>query len=193
MVKAEILEKVARLHILGVADKELAGIAGIDENALKDLFATDEFMGILTKVNEEQFTHMEMVNRGWDGVEEVAVAKVLSHLQSGFADQDYALRAAVLSNKAERRGKSNLPTNQNHPLVIPGSIQSVLQLHMTYIQKLQIGLTVHERGDLQLAHKEVNFLSPQKAKELLRVEKKSDFEEDAKQVVMNLQSLFEPG
>lgn len=192
----QILEKLARLQVMGVADEEMCQIAGVAKDVLDGVFATSEFLEIAARIKGEQYVQMEQVNRGWDAVEEFAVAKVMETLSGGFADPDYALRAAVLANKANRRGKNGLGVHQNAPLVIQPGLQSVIQLHVNLVNKLQQNLEVTERTSRPaLQQKEVNCLNPAQAKSILQIEMKTDtqnaMEEQAEYAARSIAALMD--
>ena len=158
----EKMLKLARMVEQGVAEKELATIFGTTQESLSGVLASEGYVNALAHVQEESFSKQELLNNGWDGIEEFAMGTVLSHLQGPTPDPDYALRAAALANKAVRRGK-----HVNDPIVVQPNMQSVIQLNANYIGKLEQTFNVAERPPARIEKAETNMLSVQGVKKLL--------------------------
>lgn len=158
----EKMLKLARMVEQGIAEKELANIFGTSQEKLSVVLASQDYVDALAEVQTEAFDKQELLNQGWDGVEEFALSTVLGHLQGPTPDPDYALKAAALANKAIRRGK-----HINEPIVVQPNMQSVIQLNATYVGKLEQHFNVAERPAAKLEKAETNMLSVKGVKSLL--------------------------
>lgn len=158
----EKMLKLARMVEQGVAEKELAIIFNTSEASLVKVFGTQGYADALAHVSEEAFTRRDVLNRGWDGIEEHALGHVYAHLTGPVPDPDYALRAAMVANKAARRGK-----HINEPIAVQPNMQSVIQLNATYVGKLEQNFHVAPRPPAAMEKAETNMLSVQGVKTLL--------------------------
>lgn len=158
----EKMLKLARMIEQGIPEKELANIFGTSQESLSAVLASEGYVQALAHVQSESFDKQELLNKGWDGIEEHAMSTVLGHLQGPTPDPDYALKAAALANKATRRGK-----HINEPIVVQPNMQSVIQLNATYVGKLEQNFSVAERKPATLQMQETNMLSVKGVKSLL--------------------------
>jgi len=162
----ERMLKLARMVEQGVPEKELANLYGIEEAQLLEVLASTDYLSALAHIHEENFDKEDLLNKGWQGVEEFAVSTVLGHLQGPTPDPDYALRAAAVANKAIRRGK-----HVNEPIIMQPNMQSVIQLNVAYVNKLEQAFNVAERPPAMLEKTQTNMLSVKGVKSLLGVSK----------------------
>lgn len=157
-------EKLARMDHAGIAHIDIANAFGVSEGRISQIFATPEYKAALSSVQMQDFDKIDVLNRGWDSVEDLGVAKIIEVLQSPFVDEDYALKAAALANKALRRGKG-----LNNPLQVPSGQQTVVTLHATFVNQLQESFVVEPRKVEELAKKDTNILNVQGVKSLLNI------------------------
>lgn len=162
----ERMLKLARMVEQGVPEKELAGIFSVSGEQLSTVLASEPYLAAVAHVQNEAFDKRQLLNNGWDGIEEFALTTVLGYLQGPTPDPDYALKAAALANKAERRGK-----HVNEPIVVQPNMQSVIQLNAQYVGKLEQHFQVAERPPATIEKSETNMLSVQGVKSLLGVTK----------------------
>lgn len=148
------LEKLARMAHAGVGTKQLSNIVGLTESKLEVILKSDEFNAEIAKIESEAFENLSLMNQGWDGIEEKAMSQVLNHL-SNVPDPDYALKAAVVANKAQRRGTQH----QNAPIQIQPNLQTVIELNVDFVNQLQQSFSVSERQVKELPLKDTNMLS----------------------------------
>ncbi len=159
--------KLARMVEQGVPEAQIASIVGLTEDSLANVTKSADFQLAQAFVVEEMFEQQELVNRGWDGVEEFAVSSVLSHLQGPAPDPDYALKAAAVANKAIRHGKSR----GNRPIETVQNMQSVITLNATYVNKVQNNFQVSERVLEEMPRKQTDMLDVEGVKSMLGAEK----------------------
>lgn len=162
----ERMLKLARMVDQGVPEKELANIFGASEEQIAATLASVDYANALAHVREETYDKQELLNKGWDGVEEFAVSTVLGHLQGPTPDPDYALKAAMIANKAVRKGK-----HTNEPIIVQPNMQSVIQLNATYVNKLEQTFNIEKREVKTMELKQTNMLSVKGVKSLLGVTK----------------------
>lgn len=184
----EALNKMARMEHAGVPHKEIAAVFNLTEGRISQLFATPEFLIEIANVQNEDFEKTDMLNRGWDGVEEAALPHVIEHLQRPFCDEDYALKAAVMANKAQRRGK-----HVNNPIQVNAARQTIITLNAQFVNHLQTAFDVKERVVEELPKKATNMMSVTGVKKVLGIKKSTtvismsdkDLVEDAIEEVQN--------
>lgn len=131
-IKEQLLDKIARLTAMNVPTEQIAQACGITKGRVSQLTATEEFNEVLLQYYNEDFEQQDTLNRGWDAVEEEALGTVLETLQHN-PDPDFALRAATMANKAQRRGG----VNGNQPINGNASASAVINLNQVFVDKLQ--------------------------------------------------------
>jgi len=158
-LKDTLINRIAKLVTMNVSHRQIAAATGVNVNKISNIIANSkvvEKVQALTVANIEQ---NDLVNRGWDGVEEQAVATVLEQLEAR-PDAEYALKAAATANKAQRRGSDSA--------IIDGktSVTAVIELNSVFIEKLQmmaVGI-----GEINKESKRVNTLDVQQTETLFR-------------------------
>lgn len=159
------LEKMAELQYAGVSQVQIATVVGLSEGRVSQIMATAEYGKQVSEVEMANYEKMEQFNRGWDGVEDLAVATVLEHMQ-GVPDPDFALKAAVVANKAIRRGG-----NGNKPIQIQAGLQTVIELHANFVGQLQNNFNVAPRTTKDIERKSTNMLSVKGVHSMLGIAK----------------------
>lgn len=180
----EQLERLARMVVLGVAQDELCQIFGLSQTQFETITGTEEYQTVFGKIQLERYSQIDDANDGWNKIETTSLKKVQQHLES-FADPDYALRAAIMANKAVRRGNSV----GNKPIEVQPNLQTVIQLKVSYVQKVEGGLNVQPRAIENVPQKEVNFMPVKDVKSLLQ----SDESKLSRELDVALEGLFVTG
>ncbi len=164
------LEKLARMRSSGMTNVDIAQATGLSESRVSQIFETKEFLAIQEVIGAEQFEQQELVNSGWDSVEALGISKVVETLQAN-PDPDFALRAAVVANKATRRGNY-----KNNPIAQRAGVKAVIVLNNTFVERLRSNTTVLGETDKEKSaqslveqKKAVNFLSPNEVQDLLTI------------------------
>ena len=134
-LRAELIERVAKYATMLVPNEQIGRATGLSVGQLAKVMALPEYIEVLEQINTEQLEQHDTLNRGWDAVEDQAVAVVLQTLQAN-PDPDYALRAASLANKAVRRGAGANPLQGNTSAVANLSLPV---MYVQYLQQLSIG------------------------------------------------------
>lgn len=174
-LKQTLFDKIATMHVYEVPNSQIAKTLGIDEGHVLRIKDDPEYLAQYRELSFERFNQMATLNDGWDNVEALAVSKVIDAMQAN-PDPDFALRAAAMANKAQRRG-----TKHNRPLEGGRQAHAVISLRGTFINKLEmhrpnevIGVTMDaEEGplppeDAKLERKATNYMQPANIEGLLR-------------------------
>ena len=101
-LRDELLNRVARFLVMEAPTHQIAIATGLTEEKVSKLADTQLVKDKMASLQSEQLDQADKLRRGWDAVEEEALGTVLHTLQAN-PDPDYALRAAAVANKAERR------------------------------------------------------------------------------------------
>lgn len=131
-IKDEIFTRIAKLKGMEVPEHQIAAAVGLDEEKLAVILASEKYKAKFSELQLGKYDRHETLNEGWDTVEDDALATVLTYLKT-TNDPEYALKAAAMANKAQRRGAhANVPIN--------GGVQAaaVIQLNAVFVKKLQM-------------------------------------------------------
>lgn len=163
----EKMQKLARMELGGVPRKQTAMAMGVSEGRISQLIATEEYQEQAEAIAQAKFQENELVNKGWDSVEAMGLKNVVTALQND-PDPDFALRAAVVANKASRRGSQH----QNNPIAQAAGAKAVIHLNANFVDKLQQNtFNITERkNELAENQKDSNFLGARNVQELLQAE-----------------------
>lgn len=161
-------EKIAGMLAVGVPDVQIADVVGISVGRITQLKSDEQFQQILEKKLIERAKEVNELNEGWDAVEKRALEIVQTSLKSN-RNPDFALRAAMVANRATRRGG-----NGNVPLPTQMGERVLIQLKGTFVNRLQMLSASPEQVDNlqallqdQQKQKRVNLLPPGQVKKLL--------------------------
>lgn len=147
---------------MGVPHSQVAAATGLSEVEISEVSESPDFQQVLAEKASAQHTKYATLNDGWDMMENLSMNTVLTHLQMS-PDPDFALKAAVMANKAQRRGQYN-PGN-----VIPGQagVRAVINLSANFINQLQNNFKITQTKPSELVKKDSNFLAPKAVSSLL--------------------------
>ncbi len=126
----ELIERVAKLVSMNVPNRQIAAASGIHADKIAEIIKLPKVQEKIQILTVEQLEETEVVNQGWDTVESEAVGTVLEQLRA-VPDPDYALRAAAVANRAQRRGIVN------ETITGKTSAVAVIELSAVFIEKLQ--------------------------------------------------------
>lgn len=157
--------KLAKLAYNGASMQSMCAIFNLGEPELLQLMDMDNYKTALGEVTEAEFDFNSLVDKGWDGVEELAVTNVLLELKNN-PDSDFALRAAVAANKAVRsHGKKSF--RHNAPINVQNNMQAVIYVQPKFAERLQNDYIVQDKTGIKLDKKIINALNPNAVKHLL--------------------------
>lgn len=103
---AKLRRKAGVLAAFGLVDRAIADALLISLEQVSIIKETQEFRESCAKQTYERTQRLIDLEEGWDGIESAGVAQVLQHLQFS-SDPEYALRAALMANKASRRSPTS--------------------------------------------------------------------------------------
>ncbi len=127
-----LLRKIAKMELMGVPRQQIGDSISRSESFISQIVTGDaEYAQIAQQLSAEEFDKLDTLNSGWDSVESLAITQVITHLQQ-VPDPEFAVRAAAMANKAQRRGLFNKP-------ITPADGQHVarISLNATFVDKLQ--------------------------------------------------------
>ena len=170
------LEKIARMVLYDVPHTQIALAVGISESRVTQILETEEFKDLMQSIASERFDQDSSINDGWDHLEAIALKNILEKIQWN-GDPEFALKAAMMANKAQRRGQFN-----NRPLDERDGVRAVINLTAAFIDQLQNNTVVVNGSDevktplLKMARpdsekpeqKKQDFLPPEKLDNLFR-------------------------
>lgn len=169
------LTKIARMVAYDVPHTQIAAACGISESRVSQLLETDEFKEVLQILMAERFEQNKSINDGWDAIEATALNSILEKLQ-WMSDPDFALKAAMMANRAQRRGQFN-----NRPLDGRDGVRAVVHLKAQFIEKMQQNtvnvangngntenpvLQLQKRNGATAEQKREDFLPPEKIEKM---------------------------
>ena len=163
----DLFSRIAKMEAMGVANGDIARATGLSAGRITQIQSNDEYKLILTEASADNLERNIMMNKGWDSVEEQSLAIVVENLVS-VPDPDYALKAAALANKAQRRNAGNRTLEPGR-----GNF-AVINLNASFVEKVN---RLFEEGGgenggddgrtLELPKKDSDFLPPNAVEKLL--------------------------
>ncbi len=157
----EAIDRIAKMDFAGVSETQIATACNISSAKLSELQETEKYKIVLAEIAAESFDKADVLNGGWDMVENLAMNKVVDYLQRA-PDPDYALRAAAYANKAVRRGQHN-----NTPIAVQPGQQAIINVSLSFADKLQQAFVIKPEAAKNLKKKDDNFLPPKAVNALL--------------------------
>lgn len=172
-VDQERLEKIAHMEMLDIPRVQIASAIGVSEGRITQICDSAPYKEVALRLITENFEQQQTMNDGWDTIEAQALAVVLDRLKY-TKDADFALKAAIMSNKAHRRGSKG-----NRPIDAGLSPRAVINLSAHFVQKIQqINIQNNnavsgngQNGNKKvIEHKRVDIMSPDAVEKLLSIE-----------------------
>lgn len=161
------IERVVNMKLYGIDDNDICAACSIDSEQLVLLVASDEYKAKFADQTVEQFEEGKTLNDAWDSIEAQSLS-VINDVLKFSRDPEFALKAAVASNRATRRGAKN-----DHQIPANMGARAVINLSATFIDKLQANVNLNSRnGDVE--QKQQDFLDPKKLESLLGLNDKKD-------------------
>lgn len=179
IVDYKIMDKVVNLDAQGVANSQIAEAIGIDVSTIQEWQEREDYKVKLVAMKTASLEKDKHFDDQWDSVEKRAIEIVRDNLKHNL-DPHFALKAALLANKAIRRGRPG-----NTPLSGAGGPKAVITLNQVFIGRLQhppaaMGdltpkQTNHQNSLLNgTTTKVVDMLNPKEVEALLVYKKKTD-------------------
>jgi len=158
------LQKIAKMALANIPQNQISAVCGISESRLSQIMTSKEYQEAATVIAAKKFEEQQLLNNGWDSVEALGMKTVISTLKND-PDPDFALKAAVVANKAVRRGTFN-----NNPIdPHDAGVRAVIHLNPTFVDKLQQNFQINTEKSAQLAEnpKASDFMPAQSVHEML--------------------------
>lgn len=105
--EVKIRRKAGILAAFGLADKAIADTLFLSLEQIQAIKETLEFRESCSKQTQERAQRAIDLEEGWDSIESQGIAQVMQTLQFS-RDPEFALRAAVFANRAQRRAVSSI-------------------------------------------------------------------------------------
>jgi hypothetical protein len=162
------LQQLARYIAHGI-DSEKAGLAvGMSASRVQQLMDSDEtFKGLVEQNKEEIKLQYIDINAMYDAIEKKALQNLYAHTQWS-ADPDFNMRAAMLANRANRKGQDLI--HPNMPLNAAGADGTTLRISMSVhlVHKAQDG-ALQKNDVIDVEATEVNAATQQDMTEILGI------------------------
>lgn len=160
-----LFEKIINLKILEVTDKQICVACGLSEEELELVESDENYKIAFSSRITEELEEKQSLDNAWDTIEKQALTIVTNRLKI-TKDSDFALKAAVLSNKANRRHRSL----GNKPIEGQMGTRAVIYLNPRFTQtvveqKTQV-LQVNTQADMP--KKQQDFLGVKHVQNLLK-------------------------
>lgn len=103
----EIYVVIAKHRVLGLDSTAVAEILGVDLKDVMEVESSEEYQLVRTHIGAIYASTQSEKIHGWDGLESVALQKLNERLRFE-KDPEFLLKVAVMANKANRRGGSDM-------------------------------------------------------------------------------------
>ncbi len=147
------LEKIARMEAFGTPHKEIAGVMNLSEGRISQIMETVDYKKVYSELEGEINEKNQTLNDAWDKTEATALNILLKTLEWN-SDPELALKAAIMANKAQRRG------NANQPLEGKLGVRAVIHLQATFIERIQANVTNNLILQKELPQKDTDVMTP---------------------------------
>ena len=162
----EILERVANMEISEVPVSQICIANGISLDDFHELKQTEEYENLKQRRLVKDFLFNKDLSDGWDAVETMAVRQIIDTLKYS-KDPDYAMRAAMIANKAKRKG-----VHENVPVEAANGGVAVINLQKNFITKIQNNnINVAPRNNGKVLNGDGAEDVPKKQQDFLAVDK----------------------
>lgn len=173
MSQKEDLQRAARLKVQGVSQRGIADALGLSDSEVSLLCSSEEFERVYRDLAGAVVEANSAFDESWDGIERQALGVVATNLKWN-KDPEFALKAAVVANKAQRRnGRAGM-------LNLAASNGSTVQLNLSqhFVQYLtgggQANNGLGERGPIE--QKRVDMPTVKEVHALLKAPADAEFD-----------------
>ncbi len=106
--KEKLFGQIANMVIAKVPQVEIAEVIGVDASRIAQIVALPDYLSYEAKVIATRAARAFDLNNSWDEIEQSAQT-VIKHNLKWNQDADFALKAAAVANRAQRRGHRGCP------------------------------------------------------------------------------------
>lgn len=188
MDKAALFEKIAGMCVRKVSDTQIADICGITHDQLLQIKEIAEYREVYSKCAEAYYIDKDLMDQGWDAIENLGMATVIKKLKM-TGDPEFALKAAVLANKANRRNIA--PGNEPIPARTGQGV--VLHLHGNFIERLQIAASAESQHNVPPAAQMIDGIAEVVREPKKKIENGLEDPEDSDVSMQKFVNMLEPG
>ncbi len=130
------IKKIARMAAFEIPAVQISRAMGLSEARISQIINSDEYKIVLAEVSTEFFEQNQTLNDGWDTIEAKSLDILMTNLE-WRNDPEFALKAAAMANRANRRGSIS-----NRMIDGQMGARAVFHLTANFINKLnQINVT----------------------------------------------------
>lgn len=159
------LEQLAGYLAHGINAVQAAAAVGYSSARVSQLLQTEDFQSMVSEKSHELLTAYIDTNKTYDDIERTALKNVADALKFN-RDPDLNMRAAMLANRAIRRGQFGY---QQSPLSPVNSGQRInLNLSFNLITKAQEGMLDVTPVEVTKGSTEENYATPQIVEQILQ-------------------------
>lgn len=127
----DLYEKIAGMLAAGVGELQVAEAVGLSPGRISQIKEEEGFISVMAEAQSKRAAETMELNDGWNNVE-VSALRILQRNLKHNSNPDFALRAAMVANRAQRRGGSgNVPLGAG---ATGGAV--VINLNQQFVQQL---------------------------------------------------------
>jgi hypothetical protein len=174
----KLRRKAGVLAAFGLSDKTIADTLFLSLEQVSEVKASVEFRESCAKQTEERTQRLIDLEEGWDAVEQQGVAQVMQALQYS-RDPDFALRAAAVANRAQRRAPASVGR-----VIDASNVGNVITLtvNKNYVTNITAGnaeashavIDAEATAKGEIPRKSSDVSSPKRLGELLQLESQKE-------------------
>lgn len=173
-IEIKLRRKAGVLAAFGLNDKAIADTLFLTAEQVAAIKETTEYRESCAKQTEERTQRLIDLEEGWDSVEAQSVGQVLSYLQHS-RDPQFALRAAVFANRAQRRSPNTMGRvidASNVGNVITFNVSKTYVTNMVNTQEggTHATIDVQSKSPAEIPRKASDISSPRKLSQILGVQ-----------------------
>jgi hypothetical protein len=170
----KLRRKAGVLAAFGLADKTIADTLFISLEQVAQIRETVEFRESCAKQTMERTQRLMDLEEGWDGIEGMGVAQVMTHLQHS-RDPEFALRAALVANKANRRAPSSIgrvidASNVGNVITLTVNKNYITRVTNNNSEATHAVIEASSRSVTEIPRKASDISSPKRLGEILNVD-----------------------
>ena len=128
----ETVNQIAALMAMQVPHEQIAEVIGFSPEALEEIVSCEEYKQHYQEFLAEEFNKQFKTARTWDDIENKSLRIVSEALDLG-CDPEFALKAGVMANKANRHGFRT----RVDPIDLEGGARRVITLNTTFVEKIE--------------------------------------------------------
>ena len=186
-IKQKLYERVAQLYALEVPLSQIAIATGLTVENVGEIVAMPEVRQQASAFASDQMERFHTLNDGWDTLEELAVGRMLIHMNAS-PDPEFAAKVAQMANRAERRG-----VRHNRTIEGQVGVPAVVHLNQTFVTKMEaagnaVNMQPQERA---IEQKKTDVMNPQQVENLLTKGTKAAVQADINRLFGNLNAIDE--